>query len=64
MTRLATKPTPSEARLARVTSNRGLRGKIGLAEDHAIVAPITVGWPRSIPPIPERKEPQILAVVE
>ena len=37
--------------------------KIGLPEDHKIVAPIIIGYPKSIPEIPERTEPQILKTV-
>jgi nitroreductase len=41
-----------------------LKKEIGLAEGHVIVAPIILGWPRAIPPIPARKEPQILKIIE
>jgi len=38
----------------------GLLEEIGMPEDCKIVAPIIVGYPRGIPDIPERMEPQIL----
>jgi nitroreductase len=36
---------------------------IGLPEDHKIVAPIIVGYPKNIPNLPERLEPQVLKIV-
>jgi len=36
---------------------------MGLPEDHKIVAPIIVGYPKNIPNLPERMEPQILKIV-
>ena len=36
---------------------------IGMPEDHKIVAPIIIGYPKSIPDAPERMEPQILKIV-
>ena len=36
---------------------------IGLPEDHELVAPIVVGYPKSIPDVPERAEPQILNIL-
>jgi len=36
---------------------------IGMPEDHAIVAPIIIGYPKNIPDIPERMEPQILNIL-
>ena len=36
---------------------------IGMPEDHEIVAPIIIGYPKSIPDIPERMEPQILNIL-
>ena len=33
---------------------------IGLPDDCKIVAPLIVGYPKNIPDVPERKEPQIL----
>jgi nitroreductase len=41
-----------------------LRKAIGLPEDHVIVAPIVVGYPKSIiPNVPERSKPQILKIL-
>ncbi len=37
--------------------------EIGLPEDHKIHAPIILGYPKSIPPMPERKEPVILKII-
>ena len=36
---------------------------IGMPEDHKIVAPIILGYPKSIPSAPERMEPQILNIL-
>jgi nitroreductase len=36
---------------------------IGLPQDYEIVAPIIVGYPKSIPEPPERKEPVILKII-
>ena len=36
---------------------------IGLPEDHVIVAPIIIGYPKGIPDAPKRMEPQILKAV-
>jgi nitroreductase len=44
--------------------DEGLKKEIGLPEDHTIVAPIIVGWPKAIPPPAERKKPQILKIIE
>ena len=41
----------------------GLLKLIGMTEDHKIVAPLIIGYPKSIPSPPERMEPQILKVV-
>ncbi len=41
-----------------------LRVEMGIPEDHAIVAPIVMGYPERIPAIPRRKEPQILKVID
>lgn len=40
-----------------------LLNQIGLPEDHKIVAPLIVGYPKGIPNLPERMEPQILKIV-
>lgn len=37
-----------------------LRKEIGLPEDYKIVAPIILGYPKQIPPIPDRNQPVIL----
>jgi nitroreductase len=42
----------------------GLKKEIGLLDGHVIVAPIILGWPNGIPQAPERKEPQIVKVIE
>jgi nitroreductase len=44
--------------------DRGLKDEIGLPEDQIIVAPVIVGWPKAIPPAPERKKPNILKIIE
>ena len=41
----------------------GLLNQIGLPGDCKIVAPIILGYPKSIPALPERMEPQILKTV-
>ena len=41
----------------------GLLGEIGLTDDQAIVAPIIVGYPKTIPAIPHRNEPIILKTI-
>ena len=38
--------------------------QLGITEDVQIVAPIIMGFPRRIPEPPERKDPQILKVIE
>jgi nitroreductase len=40
-----------------------IKNQMGMDEDYQIVAPIIVGYPRNIPDIPERMEPQILRIV-
>jgi nitroreductase len=37
--------------------------EMGITPDLAIVAPIIIGYPRSIPPAPKREEPVILKVI-
>jgi hypothetical protein len=34
-----------------------------MPEDHIVVAPIIIGYPKNIPNPPERMEPQILKIV-
>ena len=41
----------------------GLRNFIGMPDDYRIVAPIIIGYPKSIPAPSERVEPRILKVV-
>jgi hypothetical protein len=41
-----------------------LLGLMGLSGDHKIVAPIILGYPKSVPSAPERREPQILKIIE
>jgi nitroreductase len=36
---------------------------IGMPEDHKIIAPLIIGYPKSVPDLPERLEPQILKIV-
>ena len=36
---------------------------VGLPEDHKIIAPLIVGYPKHIPSAPKRLEPQILKIV-
>jgi nitroreductase len=41
-----------------------VRRLIGMPKDYEIVAPVILGYPRSIPDIPQRNDPQILMVVQ
>lgn len=41
----------------------GLKSAIGLPDDHRIIAPIIMGYPKSIPPAPIRNKPQILKTI-
>ena len=45
-------------------NNPELRDKLGIPENHKIVAPLALGYPVKIPAIPVRKEPQVLKVTE
>jgi nitroreductase len=40
-----------------------LLNQIGMPDDHKIVAPLILGYPKNIPDLPERLEPQILKIV-
>jgi nitroreductase len=40
-----------------------LRKHVGMPEDYRIVAPIILGYPKSVPKPPERSAPQILRIV-
>ena len=37
--------------------------ELGLPEGYQLVAPVVLGYPKDIPPMPERKEPNILKVI-
>ena len=37
--------------------------EIGLPENYKIVAPIILGYPKAIPPLPERREAKILNII-
>lgn len=41
-----------------------LKEELGIPEGHKIVAPLALGYPKKIPAIPSRKEPQVLKVIE
>jgi nitroreductase len=41
-----------------------IKREIGLPDDHTIVAPITIGWPKAIPATPERRQPHILKIID
>ncbi|MBN1931866.1 MAG: nitroreductase family protein [Desulfobacterales bacterium] len=43
--------------------NSELRKEIGLTKDLVIVAPMILGYPESIPDMPERNKPQVLKIV-
>nr|WP_319509341.1 nitroreductase family protein [uncultured Draconibacterium sp.] len=49
---------------ATAVSNPELRNELGIPANLKIVAPIALGYPKKIPAIPPRKEPQILNVIE
>lgn len=44
--------------------DKDLRAELGLTDDLDIIAPIIIGYPESIPPIPKRKEPNILKILD
>ena len=46
-----------------MTDFRNLLKSIGMPQDDKIAAPIIVGYPKSIPEIPARLNPQILKVI-
>lgn len=50
--------------LGRFILDPELRGLIGMPTDYEIVAPVILGYPRSIPNIPQRNDPQILMIVQ
>jgi nitroreductase len=41
-----------------------LRKQLGIPDGHRIYAPIILGYPSEIPPLPERNQPRILTVIE
>lgn len=41
----------------------GLREELGIPEKYSIEAPIILGYPKAIPPMPDRKEPKILKII-
>ena len=43
--------------------NLRLLNLIGLPQDHIIVAPIIIGYPKRIPEVPTRKEPEIISII-
>jgi hypothetical protein len=49
--------------LGRFIQDPELRRLIGMPEDCQIVAPVILGYPRGIPGVPQRADPQILMVV-
>jgi nitroreductase len=49
--------------LGSAVTSSGLRGEIGLPDDHAIVATLALGYPKRVPGRPPRNEPSILKVV-
>jgi nitroreductase len=44
--------------------DESLLGELGLAPDLAVVAPIIIGYPQGIPPMPKREEPVYLGIIE
>ena len=50
--------------LGRFIQNPELRRLTGMPEDYQIVAPVILGYPRTIPDVPQRADPQILMVVQ
>jgi nitroreductase len=37
--------------------------ELGIPDNHKIVAPIALGYPEQIPPVPKRKEPEIIKII-
>ena len=46
-----------------MTDFRNLLKSMGMPQDDKIAAPIIVGYPKSIPEIPARLNPQILKII-
>ena len=40
-----------------------IQKEIGLPEGHRVIAPLILGYPKSIPSMPPRREPQILRII-
>jgi nitroreductase len=38
--------------------------ELGIPENNRIYAPIIVGYPKTVPPMPERKDPKILKIIQ
>ena len=49
--------------LGRHVRNPELLDLLGIPDDYQIVAPIILGYPKNIPTLPERNEPQILNII-
>ena len=47
---------------AKEISDPNILSELGIPENHSIVAPIIVGYPEIVPPVPKRKEAQILKI--
>jgi nitroreductase len=43
--------------------DKTIRKELGIPEDYRIFGSIIIGYPRAIPPMPERKEPVILKII-
>jgi nitroreductase len=43
--------------------DKSIRTDLGIPEDHRIFGSIIIGYPKAIPPMPERKEPVILKII-
>jgi nitroreductase len=41
----------------------GLLEEIGLPADHKIIAPVIIGYPKKIPKMSEKRQPDILKVI-
>lgn len=41
----------------------GMVSKLGIPDNHTIIAPITLGYPEGVPPVPKRKDPEILKII-
>ena len=46
-----------------VIQSKEMLGELGIPEDYQIVAPIILGYPKNIPAMPKRKEPEILKII-